>query len=311
MGKAARNSSRAFKRAKSQITNAITAEQSIYRQEDNLRKMLLALDDDVEFQGHLAWLNSGFGKDIVARSFLSAYAWIKSNRVVFDIDSNLLNALAEAPPDGIPIEVFDQLPYPTFCFYAENLEEQVFDVYIYHKREGQHYVTGISTTDELLVRCTTFSDMYKDGIVRPWTTDVLAELYEELGLPPSEPEALRQEVAISNAIASILSYLASDKPDISMMTPPEFQHRPNITGASLPSVYRTGWNVGAALSHDKSEASLGDGNGVSVRPHIRKAHWHLYWTGPKTNPKPLLKWLPPIAVNAKHGDPVKTTRSVA
>ena len=39
----------------------------------------------------------------------------------------------------------------------------------------------------------------------------------------------------------------------------------------------------------------------SVRPHIRKAHWHLYWTGPgKSIPK--TKWILPIFVKGGSAD---------
>jgi hypothetical protein len=33
-------------------------------------------------------------------------------------------------------------------------------------------------------------------------------------------------------------------------------------------------------------------------PHIRRAHWHTFWTGPKSGAprKPALKWIPPIPV---------------
>jgi hypothetical protein len=34
--------------------------------------------------------------------------------------------------------------------------------------------------------------------------------------------------------------------------------------------------------------------------HVRRAHWHAFWTGPKASTeerKLILHWLPPIAVN--------------
>lgn len=37
-----------------------------------------------------------------------------------------------------------------------------------------------------------------------------------------------------------------------------------------------------------------------VRPHIRRAHWHGYWTGPKSGNRNLdVRWLPPIIVAAR------------
>ena len=37
--------------------------------------------------------------------------------------------------------------------------------------------------------------------------------------------------------------------------------------------------------------------------HVRRAHWHGSWTGPKDNPTGLeIKWIAPIIVNADKGD---------
>lgn len=40
-------------------------------------------------------------------------------------------------------------------------------------------------------------------------------------------------------------------------------------------------------------------NSVSRRAHIRCAHWHRYWTGPKTNQKLVLKWIAPCVISGK------------
>jgi hypothetical protein len=34
-------------------------------------------------------------------------------------------------------------------------------------------------------------------------------------------------------------------------------------------------------------------------PHVRRAHWHSYWTGPRKEPKKrelIVKWMPPVPV---------------
>ena len=38
--------------------------------------------------------------------------------------------------------------------------------------------------------------------------------------------------------------------------------------------------------------------GTRPRAHIRRAHWHRFWTGPRDGERtPRVKWLPPIPVN--------------
>ena len=48
-----------------------------------------------------------------------------------------------------------------------------------------------------------------------------------------------------------------------------------------------------------------NGSHASPRPHMRRGHWHHFWTGPKAKPKErklILKWLSPMAVAADPED---------
>ena len=91
--------------------------------------------------------------------------------------------------------------------------------------------------------------------------------------------------------------------------------------AGAVTVWEVGCRVGPALrraldTHSEQDAERQDGersHHTSPRPHIRAAHWHAFWTGPKASPNRLLvvKWLPPIPVNVE--DPenlVPTIRGV-
>ena len=41
--------------------------------------------------------------------------------------------------------------------------------------------------------------------------------------------------------------------------------------------------------------------GFQMSPHIRRAHWHTYWTGHRGRQLPVLKCLQPALVNPDHG----------
>lgn len=64
------------------------------------------------------------------------------------------------------------------------------------------------------------------------------------------------------------------------------------------SVYRVGDQYARAIEHwereDPAAAGVGS-DGRSVRPHIRAAHAHLYWTGPGRT-VPVVRFLPPVPV---------------
>lgn len=74
--------------------------------------------------------------------------------------------------------------------------------------------------------------------------------------------------------------------------------------------WRVAWRLGArirAAEQEEREASAAASSGVvgaRKRPHIRRAHWHSFWTGPRDPARAherekAVKWLPPIAINAR------------
>ena len=64
--------------------------------------------------------------------------------------------------------------------------------------------------------------------------------------------------------------------------------------AAKNTVWKVGTEVGERIrEYNRTHAS---GSHTSKSPHIRRAHWHTYLTGPRTNPVPILKWIPPIPI---------------
>lgn len=65
--------------------------------------------------------------------------------------------------------------------------------------------------------------------------------------------------------------------------------------------WEVGLRIGAAfvLAKKSSSGSGGDGSSSSVRPHIRRAHWHSFWVGQRGEQTISLRWLPPILVNVE------------
>lgn len=62
-----------------------------------------------------------------------------------------------------------------------------------------------------------------------------------------------------------------------------------------PSFYEVGFNIGNKLRLFENDSS---GLHAGPRPHIRRAHWHTFLTGPRSVERyKLLKWLPPLPVN--------------
>ena len=110
-----------------------------------------------------------------------------------------------------------------------------------------------------------------------------------------------------SAMLQLVLYLCSDEPDM-----PEIEHPKNrrrLSGAVRAPEEPRVWDVGVRISHvirnyGKRSIAAGDtepeGHHARPRPHVRSAHWHTYWTGPKTalfpERKPVIRWIPPIPI---------------
>ena len=87
--------------------------------------------------------------------------------------------------------------------------------------------------------------------------------------------------------------------------------------AEKPALWEVAYRLGAAIRHaqEAPRTKPGDRTHASPRPHVRRAHWHAFWTGPKAKPdqpqptdrKLLLHWLPPIPVNVEEEAPIIPT----
>jgi hypothetical protein len=119
---------------------------------------------------------------------------------------------------------------------------------------------------------------------------------------------------IYGQILPLILYLCSDEPDITGKighpgnpAPIRTKRGERLFAASGEKVWDVGVRMGAAIrkwtrdeTHHVSDVP---GTHASPRPHIRRAHWHGFWSGPRSgNRRFSLKWMPPIPVNMILGD---------
>lgn len=123
-------------------------------------------------------------------------------------------------------------------------------------------------------------------------------------------------------LGGLLLYLVSDKADISpegdstelrgQITSNEKRGLRNFQAPKIRQ-WDVGFRIGAdirafeARSTDSAEQT---GAGTSMRPHVRRAHWHSFWTGPRDQPQlrtKRVRWLPPTPVNVNNSDDLVPT----
>ena len=105
---------------------------------------------------------------------------------------------------------------------------------------------------------------------------------------------------------NLACYLSAINADLNLVyTPVEENNRSTKRERrrSAATITEVGFHIGSELREYKRRASSSQHLGGTVRPHMRRAHWHRFWTGPRDGERKLvLKWLAPIFVNPDSGD---------
>lgn len=157
------------------------------------------------------------------------------------------------------------------------------------------------------VLATTLANAAEPGVAHDIHTDDQEPLEHwrerarDVGVPEDAiGQALAQAQGTLHTAVSTLLYLCAQEPDISEPGRPQVPWRPTRTVGvpSSPRVWEVGHRIGAALTRGRGQPTgPSAASGRSVRPHVRRAHWHSYWTGPRDGPRTLvLRWLHPITV---------------
>lgn len=125
-------------------------------------------------------------------------------------------------------------------------------------------------------------------------------------------------LSLLERLVSVLLYLCADEADVParLVLPPRVVRGKKRALLPTPkhglSVHHCGIRVGAQLDLARAQyAERAQGSGVAVQPHIRRAHWHTFWRGPRDGERTtVVRWLPPIAVNLDGSPEIAVVRPV-
>ncbi|MBF6065441.1 hypothetical protein IU500_34480 [Nocardia terpenica] len=255
------------------------------------------------------------------------------HRVVYRVHPELAESLADTEPGAtIPCEVFCRLPHPDpFVVFPTPLpaphdtgSKPVLEPPVYMGM----LVTGLtnqlelcSTADPRLHMLTValISRVHFEGSEPhyPWygiEIPCFSERFtiEEMirgvhrALKSSDPAADPNEIELNayRLAVSLLLYLCSDRRDISAPTEVTANRKKRHVPGAASTVIDVGFDIGPKLFAARQAASAPSADsGKRVRPHIRRAHWHTYWTGPREQPTADVRWLHPILVHPEDRDP--------
>lgn len=117
----------------------------------------------------------------------------------------------------------------------------------------------------------------------------------------------------TSLLANGVAYLCSANSDITAVySPTAEKRRNNAKRRSQATWHEVGYRIGAELrNYNRVKYEHGEKTGRTVRPHMRRAHWHRFWVGPRDGERRLvLRWVAPTMVNVDKGFETATLHKV-
>ena len=226
----------------------------------------------------------------------SFYKW-RMSKELFVFDKDLIMALLENSEEiDVPVDSLLFAPYPVFYMKTSGWSTQM-------PCEIDGVIVVITTSGENEKTPTIlFVWLYNDECY-------ITQIYEVDGYYHCNENEERTQLI--NETLILLQYLCAINAEIQ---PSPTQKTIFRRDASVKDKYReirqwdVGIRTGAALRGAREENSsaeeriINSGNGLPMKPHVRRAHWHHFWVGHRDDPdkrKLIVKWLPPIPVNVE------------
>lgn len=266
------------------------------------------------------------GAVVSCSQLISVLAPWRLSKEVYIVDESIKDLLFEQKDDiKIPVDILLHLPYQ--CFYVE-LPNTYFDGEKIHGFfVSLDYNIKLKERDLKLTFLSDKEDVFSYPIDLDAGTieDSIKKLNKQLieyakgnkkfeEYAKADPAADNTTIVFIKQIMQVVLYILAQNAEIA---PDEEQSTITKRGNAIKDKYseirkwdvgfRTGATIRAYEEKGKSENAKekSDGTHASPRPHMRRGHWHHFWTGAKndeTNRKLVLKWVAPTAVATNQED---------
>lgn len=247
-------------------------------------------------------------------SRLSAIGTWRYSQGIYRYDADFYQAIRETVPTGdLPSEVLYRLP--EWCVYIETPDISWKDLLLHGF--WCHLEWDVEKKrPELRFLLNTDQDVIAIPIhIGRWTlTEAVDRAVQEANLQAQRvgldlevgANAIESLAASLYELVSLVLYLCSDEPEIDddrqpglspgYPQPKKVKSGWRLFPAEKPKIWTVGKHIGEQLRKSEEPVERGPNKNVT-RPHLRRAHWHGYWTGPRDGER-LFKyhWLPPVLV---------------
>lgn len=252
---------------------------------------------------------------------LVALASWRATKLIYSFDTTFLHELAKTPlKDAPPTSIFDRLPADSF-FLAIDAQAYPQDMAEWLEAQGMSegvFVTKVGSRLSLdCVRSINLEFDLSDSLeLESAIEDRISTLSKTYGVVSPDydysvdlDKMRRSHMTYWRTALNALLYLCIDEPDIDAIALPTPKRlRMGSANRTLEAKSETtlnvGQRIGALFDREPAQPKTNRGetpgsSGQSMPAHIRRAHWHTYWVGPRSNPEPTLKWVHATVVNAR------------
>lgn len=238
-------------------------------------------------------------------------------------------ALNSKDGEPLPTELLGRLPFETFVIVPNFGSVRSFLVNCirgWTDAPGQLYLNVVARLEEAdgSVRQIPAAAMLETGLSLAETIDFTLGLFRKAGLEDGEEvEDYHRQVsrAVLAQVLPYLLYLCAENREVDgdLAAEPKLvstKKGKRLFARDAPNLMEAGVRIGAAIrSYRQSSASdIFAATGAGVVPHLRAAHWHTFWKGPRNEVAKrhrILHFLPPIPVNVERpGDLQPVVRPV-
>lgn len=246
-------------------------------------------------------------------------------RQIYVFDSDFTKELMDTQNINMIKGMLSKLPVDTFALDFSQCKEAVDQTNVAGglvnvKLYGNYWMIRASFHNEFNNEnmCASHVIFLKDEDI-----DCTAEEFVESQLKISrvdDPDFFEVREKLWSLLLHTLAYMCSYAPDIHETTTSKalnasYKRQKHRDPANKPGrEYHVGERFGAAF-RKWTNGSIGASRGHTestgtVRPHLRRAHWHRYWVGKRDNKELVVKWVSECFVNGAAGEIDVTSHKV-
>lgn len=238
---------------------------------------------------------------------LAAIGTWRYTQGIYRFDEYLRDAIANTIVAGdLPVEVLYRLP--EWCIYIEHQGEYQGAKYAgfwahleCDMNDGRHELRLLIDTDSGFIPAILHLGKHTVTEAVDRALSEANRQAEIAGTPTLPPAATEQLTTGLHEMISLVLYICSDRPEYNERDARPQRPKPKKTkkgwrlfAPNKPRIWALGAETGEKLRCAKTDYPA-DRKGRS--PHIRRAHWHGFWSGPRDGKQKFnYKWLPPMLV---------------